>query len=188
MKRNLRNIVASLLFLTAVQAHAVDVFFSPGHGCEDHIVSAITSAKHEIRVDVYSINNLRIVRALELAHRRGIKIRILTDHVQAAEKAYRVLELVDAGLDLRVNSKYKIEHNKYAVFDDSLAVTGSYNWTEPASNLNSENCVIIPDANVIASYQRRFEELWSMNSVAKSKKTLAKIRARRAKHALSEAK
>lgn len=67
--------------------------------------------------------------------------RILTDRLQAGIKTSKVQELYNFGIKIHVNSKYKIEHNKFAVFDLKNVITGSYNWTETASNKNSENCL-----------------------------------------------
>ena len=173
------RILATLFFLTHTCC-AVEVFFSPGHDCEDHTVAAIDGSLSEIEVDVYSINNARIVQALVAAHQRGVKIRILTDRTQAAGKSSKVLELIAAGIDVRVHSKNKIEHNKYGVFDRKLAINGSYNWTQPASDSNSENCALMPESNAVAAYSGRFEYLWSLNTEERSHAALNKIRLRRA--------
>ena len=61
---------------------------------------------------------------------------------------------------LRKNKKHKIEHNKFAVFDGSHIVTGSYNWTDAATKSNSENCVFL-DA-LAEDYSARFEYLWNL--------------------------
>lgn len=36
-------------------------------------------------------------------------------------------------------------HNKYAVIDDNVVITGSFNWTSKAVSTNRENIVIIRD-------------------------------------------
>jgi phosphatidylserine/phosphatidylglycerophosphate/cardiolipin synthase-like enzyme len=173
------TLIGLLLSILCIRpARCVEVYFSPGNECEDHIVSAIEHSNREIMVDVYSINNRRIVHALEVARSRGVKIRILTDRIQAKGRSSKVFELINAGLNVRVNSKNKIEHNKYGVFDDALAINGSYNWTQPASEVNSENCAVMPEANVISKYQKRFEELWNLNTDARSKAALEKLGSR----------
>ena len=112
-----------------------------------------------------SINNTNIVNALKKAHNRGIAMRILTDRTQASGKSSKVQELRNAGINIRVHSKHKIEHNKFAVYDGNKASTGSYNWTNPASDKNSENCVFFSnDEGVVQSYKDRFEYLWKVNT------------------------
>jgi phosphatidylserine/phosphatidylglycerophosphate/cardiolipin synthase-like enzyme len=154
---------------------AAEVFFSPSRDCETQIVKAIDSSKTEIVAAVYSINNDRIVDAFKRARSRGVKIRILTDRTQAAGHSSKIPELSSEGFNVRVHSKNKIEHNKFGVFDSKIAVNGSYNWTNPASDSNSENCVVFNEKNIISSYRTRFEELWKLNTAAKSDKYLSKI-------------
>ena len=164
------TLVAFFLFCTAcgssqTQPQTAEVFFSPSKKCENQLVELIDGSSQTIDGAVYSINNTNIVDALKKAHKRGVKIRILTDRMQAAGKSSKVQKLHDEGLNIRVHSKHKIEHNKFAIFDGKTASTGSYNWTNPATKKNSENCVFFTDdAKVIADYQNRFNYLWQVNT------------------------
>ncbi|MFM8269665.1 MAG: phospholipase D-like domain-containing protein, partial [Pseudomonadota bacterium] len=63
-----------------------EVYFTPSKQCEDRIVSAIEASKTEVVAAVYSINNQRIVAALIEAKKRGVKVQVLTDRVQASQK------------------------------------------------------------------------------------------------------
>ena len=152
-----------------------EVYFSPSKECENGLIKLINNSTESIDIAVYSINNTNIVNALKQAHARGIKMRILTDRTQASGKTSLVKELKDAGIDIRVHSKHKIEHNKFAIFDGKQASTGSYNWTNPASDKNSENCVFFfTDTTVINAYKERFEYLWKVNTEEASVKWFKK--------------
>ena len=141
------------------------VFFSPGLDCENTIIQKINNSTQTIDVAVYSITNRNIVDALKNAHSRGIKIRILTDRTQARGKKSLVQEMSDYGMNVIIHKKYRIEHNKFAIFDGKYLSTGSYNWTTNASANNSENCIFLdPDDSAINDYQRRFDYLWNINS------------------------
>ena len=149
----------------------MSAFFTPSNKCETSIVKRIDNAEKSIDAAVYAINNKDIVEALKKAHRRGVKVRILTDRLQAGNKSSKVRELYDFGIKIRVNSKHKIEHNKFAVFDFDSVVTGSYNWTEPASRKNSENCLFFNrNKTTVREYHDRFNYLWQVNSKKKSDK------------------
>lgn len=152
-----------------------EVHFSPSKECENGLIKLIQSATKTIDASVYSINNTNIVNALKQAHKRGVKIRILTDRTQASGKSSKVKELRAAGIDIRVHSKHKIEHNKFGIYDGKKASTGSYNWTKPASDKNSENCVFFfDDANVVNTYKDRFEYLWKVNTKKASDRWFSK--------------
>ena len=162
----MKKIIALFLLFSSVCVMAqTEVFFSPSKKCENGLIELINAAQKSIDVAVYSINNENIVKALKKAHDKGIKIRILTDRFQAAGKSSKVKELHDYGLNIRVHSQFKIEHNKFAIFDGIKASTGSYNWTMPATKKNSENCVFFTDYNeTVADYQKRFDYLWQINT------------------------
>lgn len=149
----------------------MSAFFTPSKKCENSIIQRIDKAEKSIDAAIYAINNKDIVEALKNAHKRGVKIRILTDKLQASNKNSEVIELYEFGIKIRVNSKHKIEHNKFAIFDFNSVVTGSYNWTEPASDKNSENCLFFNrNKKTIQEYQDRFNYLWQINTKKNSDK------------------
>ena len=52
-------------------------------------------------------------------------------------------------------------HNKFAIFDGKLLVTGSYNWTDSGERFNHENVVILDDPAVVQRYKDSFEHLYN---------------------------
>ncbi len=165
----------TILTLAATVAFPTEVYFSPSPDCENRIVRSIDESKAEILAAVYSINNRKIIDALESAKKRGVKIRILTDYIQATQKNSGVAAMIQAGLDVRVHSKFKLEHNKFGIYDGKLVSTGSFNWTGPASRSNSENCIFLAEAEIAGKYRERFEFLWLKNSAEASKSRISKI-------------
>jgi len=51
-------------------------------------------------------------------------------------------------------------HNKFAIIDNRILLTGSYNWTFSANHRNDENLMVIDDPDIITRYQNYFEKLW----------------------------
>lgn len=161
-----------LLFLSStLYATETQVYFTPSPDCENHIIKRIEETQNTIDAAVYSITNNAITKALIDAHNRGVKIRILTDRTQAGNKSSTVKELESTGIDLMRHRKYKIQHDKFAVFDGQKGVTGSYNWTNAATYKNAENCLFFEDSSV-QKYEKRFEDLWQLNKEAYRKKAL----------------
>ena len=52
-------------------------------------------------------------------------------------------------------------HNKFAIIDNRILLTGSYNWTFSANNRNDENLMAIDDLEIIEIFQNQFVNLWS---------------------------
>ena len=137
----------------------IEAYFTPGTECEDRIIAELGRAT-TIDIAVYSITNPKMANAIIAAHRRGARVRIITDRTMAGHKSSMIDELVAAGIPVRVNRRHKIEHNKFAVFDNRRMVTGSYNWTTAATKYNSENCLFLDI--FVQEYFHRFESLWDL--------------------------
>jgi len=137
--------------------------------CEKKLVDLIENASEYIDVSVYAINNGRLVDALIAAHRRGIRLRVLTDRLQAAGESSRVWDLIDAGVPLRVHTHKKIMHTKVGIYDGRSVSSGSLNWTEPAVHKNEEVCdIFVDDPDYAAQHQKLFDLRWEANSREKS--------------------
>ena len=149
------------ILLIFYNASYAEIYFKKE--CESQIVKAINNADTSIDIAVYSINNNEILDALYEAKERVVNIRILTDRVQAFGRSSRAKLLHDIGFNIKIHSKDRIMHHKFAIFDNKKAVEGSFNWTNSAANKNSEDCNIIYDENDISILQERFQDLWLNN-------------------------
>ncbi len=144
------------------------VFFTPGADCENNIISRINNAKYTIDIAVYSITNRNIVDAVIAAHKRGVKVRVITDKEQEKWYTSLVKELVATGVSARTNdseNNNKIEHNKFAIFDGKEIESGSYNWTNSATQCNSENCMFFKQTG--KDFSERYEYLWKVYELNK---------------------
>ena len=144
---------------TNIKNNDIEIFFTPGPDCENNIIKRINESD-KIDVAVYSITNPKITNAIIAAYKNGANIRIITDKTQSKGKKSLVADLEKSGIPVLTNRKHKIEHNKFAVFDDDIVVSGSYNWTAGATQYNSENCIFFNQPN--HEYSNRFSFLWDM--------------------------
>lgn len=165
---------AILAFLSNANA-GTEVYFSPNGMCEKKAVEMIDSTKTNFDLAMYSLNNTNIVGAIERAQKRGVKIRILLDRTQAFVNRRITERLKDDGLNFRVHSHYRIQHNKFGIFDGKEVMTGSFNWTRPAQESNEENCLFLSDKEIVQAYQDRFiNHLWKINTADESERRIKK--------------
>jgi mitochondrial cardiolipin hydrolase len=146
---------------TPLPATSSAVFFSPGDACLQRIVHRFTHARQAADVCVFTITDDRITRAILDAHRRGLAIRIITDNDKAFDPGSDVQRLKEAGLALRVDETSFHMHHKFAIFDDTQLLNGSYNWTRSAADQNEENLVDSSEPQLIAAFRQEFERLWT---------------------------
>jgi phosphatidylserine/phosphatidylglycerophosphate/cardiolipin synthase-like enzyme len=52
-------------------------------------------------------------------------------------------------------------HHKFAIIDNRILLTGSYNWTFSANHRNDENLMVIDDPEIIEIFQNQFINLWT---------------------------
>ena len=62
---------------------------------------------------------------------------------------------------MRVDRTQYHMHHKFAVFDERLLLTGSYNWTRGAAEHNEENFIITSEQRFVHSFSNLFGKLWS---------------------------
>lgn len=136
------------------------VYFSPGEECVTAIQEFIGGAHRTLDVCVFTVADDRLTAALLAAHHRGVQLRLLTDNDKLFDRGSDVRQLHDAGVAVRTDCTENHMHHKFAVADNRLVLTGSYNWTRSAARYNLENLLITPDSAVVARYAAEFERLW----------------------------
>ena len=151
----------SFLWPTAV-APASEVYFSPHGGARQRLVRAIQDSRRSIDIAVYNFTASELAEALYAAKARGVRIQVLVDQEMAETGGSGVRGLRLNGITIRSLGvpEQSLMHHKFAVFDDRLVVTGSYNWTNSAEHTNYENLVVLEDPVLVARFQQEFRRLW----------------------------
>ncbi|TGE21425.1 DUF1669 domain-containing protein [Hymenobacter aquaticus] len=152
---------ALLLPLAPPQPAHTTVHFSPGTECVEAIRTFISQAAHQLDVCVFTISDDRITDSLLAAHRRGVAIRLLTDDDKLHDKGSDIVQLHASGLSIRTDCSTNHMHHKFALADNRLVLTGSYNWTRSAAMYNLENLLITDDATAVQRYRTEFDRLWA---------------------------
>jgi phosphatidylserine/phosphatidylglycerophosphate/cardiolipin synthase-like enzyme len=137
-----------------------EAFFSPGDACLGRIVARFNGCRSTADVCVFTVTDDRISSAILAAHKRGVKVRMITDNDKAFDEGSDVRRFIDAGIPLLVDRTPNHMHHKFAIFDRARLLNGSYNWTRSAANLNQENLTDTGDPAMLAAFQREFDSLW----------------------------
>ncbi len=137
-----------------------DAFFSPGDDCVNAIIECIEKTAISLDICVFTITDNRISRKIIEAHERGVKIRIISDNDKSQDRGSDITEMFKHGIPTKIDYTADHMHHKFAIFDNKMLVTGSYNWTRSAGNSNYENILITNNNDVIKKYKNEFEDLW----------------------------
>jgi phosphatidylserine/phosphatidylglycerophosphate/cardiolipin synthase-like enzyme len=160
--RILGAILVLCCLLPAAAYPAPEVYFSPGGGVRQRLLQAIEGARRTIDLAIYNLTAAELAEALQAAQARGVQVRILMDRENLDAGSPAIGRLRRSGIPVRALGvpEQSLMHNKFAVFDGRLAVTGSYNWTWSAEHANYENLVVLDDPEVVGHFQREFQRLW----------------------------
>lgn len=150
---------------------SVEVFFSPNGGARDAILKELTGAKSNIDVAMYVLTDRELSKALVSAQKRGVNVRVILDSKSAEEIGYsKHYFLCERNVEVRLDYTHRtyedkhegIMHNKFAIIDNQILITGSYNWTHSAEKLNDENLLIIKESEtLIRKFTDAFTKLWN---------------------------
>jgi phosphatidylserine/phosphatidylglycerophosphate/cardiolipin synthase-like enzyme len=143
-------------------------FFAPGERCLQQITHRFNSCRRTADVCVFTITDDRITRAILDAHRRGVVVRIISDNEKCHDPGSDIHRLREAGIAVKLDDhRGPAEpgitghmHHKFAIFDGTRLVNGSYNWTRGAADMNFENLIDTADAKLIAAFAAEFTRLW----------------------------
>jgi phosphatidylserine/phosphatidylglycerophosphate/cardiolipin synthase-like enzyme len=147
----------------------VQACFSPGGECSKHIIRELDRAEGEILVALYAFTSNKLAWALVNAKKRGISVRVILDReFDKDNKFSKGSFLGKRGLPVRRASGLSkgtkgtgLMHQKFAIIDARVVLTGSYNWTASAEKFNDENLLLFRDAGPLAEeYRKEFFRLW----------------------------
>jgi len=110
---------------------------------------------------MYIFTDKEIAIPLVKVHERGVKVRLYLDKDQVDYKYSQSRFLVQKGIKARISTNNYIMHNKFAIIDNRILLTGSYNWTFSANHRNDENLMVIDDPQIIEIFQNQFVNLWT---------------------------
>ena len=147
---------------------AVQTCFSPYGKCASHILREIGRAEKELLVAVYAFTSDELAWSLVKAAERGVKVQVIVDReFDAANETSKRTFLEQQRISVRRVTGLErgkspgLMHQKFAVIDRKVVLTGSYNWTASAEAFNDENLLLFRDAGALAEeYRKEFFRIW----------------------------
>lgn len=135
-------------------------YFSPKGGRlgREALLERIRAAKEEILVAAFVLSDREVVEALVRAHGKGVSVQVLLETRNLRDSRYR--ELKGAGLQVRQDGNPYTMHHKVMVLDRTHVVTGSYNFSIRAWQVNNENLLILRSPPLAERYRQEILRLW----------------------------
>lgn len=154
-------IVIELLTFSLGAFAKTEVYFSLYDDPESIIVKSIDNAEQSINIAMYSLTDSEIARAIIRAKERGVVIKIYLDSKEVNAEHSKSRFFIKEGIEnVRLSSNRYLMHNKFAIIDNKIVITGSYNWTASAGQRNDENLLVLDEEKIVKKYQDYFYHLW----------------------------
>uniref|UniRef100_A0A803VRM8 Mitochondrial cardiolipin hydrolase n=1 Tax=Ficedula albicollis TaxID=59894 RepID=A0A803VRM8_FICAL len=112
------------------------------------LVRRLLSARSSLDLCLFSFSCPQLARAVQLLHRRGVRVRLVTDAQYMGLHGSQIGRLRHAGIQVRHDQHSGYMHHKFAIVDRRMLITGSLNWTTQAIQSNRENVLVVEDAEL----------------------------------------
>ncbi|CAN8003284.1 unnamed protein product [Ixodes hexagonus] len=126
------------------------------------LTNTLTSAQRTLDVCVYMITCDALCDAILSLRARGRVIRVITNEEGSDMPGSQVGRLRQEGIEVRCNNETSfLMHHKFALVDDEVLLSGSFNWTRQAITGNHENLLLTADPDIVDSFVAEFQKLWN---------------------------
>lgn len=159
----------------------IDFVREPEFHALEIISNLILSAKESVYVAVYIFSSEDLARALTVAKKRGIDVKVVLDASMEIASSSTLQLLRSCGIPVKIHDA-KMMHLKLCVIDvpfgrrkmkvqhffdapisipsNGITVTGSMNWTREGLLRNEENFIVSSNANLCHESAKQFQEVW----------------------------
>ena len=143
---------------------------------EGRLIEKIDAAQNSIHIASFEFGLTPVAEALIAARQRGVDVRWVTDDengLEADEDPDRgqFAMLQKAGIEVHVDNRSALMHNKFWIFDQQIVWTGSTNVTASGVFQQNNNTIVIHSPEIAAIYEREFFEMWDGQFGPKSPST-----------------
>ncbi len=125
----------------------------------------LSASFETINVAISWLTDRDLIKELTNKAKEGVTVIVIINDDEinnySNSRLLKELEIAGAEILLIKNQENNLMHNKFCIIDNSTLVTGSYNWTNNATN-NSENIVIIKgEQKLIEEYNNEFRSIYN---------------------------
>ncbi|WP_018466748.1 phospholipase D-like domain-containing protein [Calidithermus timidus] len=150
----------------------LELYLMPGDGAKAkaRLIGLIGSARRQVEVAAFELDDREIGRALLEAAARGVRVRLYTDRdyrrearesLQASGRGGRERCEEVRRVAVCYDDREALMHHKFVLIDDVGVWSGSTNLTWNAFARNNENSLFFPLPGLVQAYRGEFEALWS---------------------------
>ncbi|NTU81190.1 MAG: DUF1669 domain-containing protein [Chloroflexales bacterium] len=139
----------------------VESYFSPRDRVRSRVVDWVDRARASVEVLAFSFTDDEIGDALIARHEAGLPVRVVFEARNADGSGSEYGRLRRRGLAVLEDGNCYTMHHKVIIIDRRVVITGSYNFTRRAEEVNDENTMVIDDPAIAQAYLAEFERVYA---------------------------
>jgi phosphatidylserine/phosphatidylglycerophosphate/cardiolipin synthase-like enzyme len=143
--------------VTDIDGVSVANYFSPDDEVMSKLAALMGVAQHSIRFYAFTYTHADLANAMIERFNAGVDVQGIIENRGASQGA--LVPLACAKVPVKVDGNKYTMHHKVIVIDDHIVITGSFNFTKSADNINDDNVLIIDDAVTAQFFLEEFDRL-----------------------------
>jgi phosphatidylserine/phosphatidylglycerophosphate/cardiolipin synthase-like enzyme len=139
----------------------IENYFSPEDGVMDRLRAQVARADTSVHFMAFAYTDYTLAEVMMDRHDNGVEVQGIYE-VRGANTEYAECNtLLGAGVDVRLDGNPYTFHHKVIIVDGSTLITGSFNYSDNATESNDENLLVIHDPAVASLYEAEFDARWA---------------------------
>jgi len=147
---------------TVVNGTPVQVYFSAEDDVMNRIIPIVRGAQSSIRFLAFSFTDQALAQAMIDRAGTGVNAAGVFEKVGSETESAQLRALYCAKLPVRQDGNPRFLHDKLIIVDNRYVITGSFNFSENATESNDENVLIIDNPQIASLYMQEFERIWNI--------------------------
>ena len=118
-------------------------------------------AQKTVKIAVSWFTNYSLFKQIRGMSESGVKIQLIinNDLINNGGYCLDLNQLIDSGVEISLVEYPHLLHHKFCIIDDSVVISGSYNWTRFSAK-NYENIIVIKDnEDIIDQFNEEFANI-----------------------------
>jgi phosphatidylserine/phosphatidylglycerophosphate/cardiolipin synthase-like enzyme len=134
----------------------IENYFAPEDDVITALINNVSQAQSTIHFMAFSFTDDALGQAIRERAEQGVEVAGIFEQRGAATEYSECGAMLNMRLDVRLDGNPRTFHHKVIIIDGSTVITGSFNFSENATESNDENVVIVHDPGVAGLYEQEF--------------------------------
>lgn len=148
--------------IAIVDGTLIQVYFSPEDDVLNRIIPIVAAAQSNIRFLAFSFTDYPLAKAMIDRYAAGVDVLGVYEKTGSETEGAELRTFLCAHVPVRQDGNPRFLHDKLIVVDNRIVITGSFNFSNNATDNNDENVVIIDNPEIANFYMQEFGRVWSI--------------------------